>query len=125
PGLLLMVKVTLVVSVVASWLNWLSNWTVTAEPIDCPAVALFGCTLKTRWVAAALATSKLLELAMPRLPSTAVNVYPVAGTLSERLLKVATPPTAATVELPESDAPPGFVPRKTLTNDVSPGTWLP
>ena len=39
--------------------------------------------------------------------------------LMDRLLKVATPPTAATVVVPLSVPPPGLVPMATVTLEVS------
>ncbi len=42
-----------------------------------------------------------------------------------RLLKVATPPTAATVAVPDSVPPAGFVPIATVTLPVKPVTRFP
>src|SRR5438034_5035810 len=43
----------------------------------------------------------------------------------ERLEKVATPPTAVTVVVPDSAPPPGLVPMATVTLAVEPVTVLP
>src|SRR5262245_26455730 len=45
----------------------------------------------------------------------AINVYPVPDLSIERLPNVATPATAATVEVPVSVPPPGFVPIAIVT----------
>ena len=54
----------------------------------------------------------------------AANVYPVPDLFIERLLKVATPLTAATVAVPESVAAPGLVPIAKVTFLISVVTVL-
>src|SRR5207249_1386996 len=50
---------------------------------------------------------------------------PLPALVEPGVLKLATPPTAATVKLPERVPPAGFVPIATLTLPVKPGTVLP
>ena len=58
-------------------------------------------------------------------PDPAVNVYPTPGTGRLRPLKVATPATAAIAVVPESVAPPGFVPIAMSTLPIKPVAVLP
>ena len=48
-------------------------------------------------------------------PELATSVYPTPNLSMLRPLNVATPPTAATVAVPESVAPPGLVPMASVT----------
>src|SRR5438552_11401350 len=60
-------------------------------------------------------------LACPDTPvAAAVSVYPVPLLSMDRLEKVAIPAVAATVRVPESAPPAGFVPIATVTLPVNP-----
>src|SRR6266702_3882279 len=91
----------------------------TAGVSNAPAVVLVGCTVKTSWLGVPSEMSKCALVAV------ATGVWPVPLLLRMGVLKVATPPTAATVKLPERVPPAGFVPIATLTLPVKPGTVLP
>src|SRR6266545_6207624 len=72
--------------------------------IVAPTVAVLGCTLKTSAVAAPANTLNEVPAAA-RPGAVATNVYQASLLSILRSEKVATPPTAATVVLPESVAP--------------------
>ncbi len=86
---------------------------------------VLGGTVNARCVAAAGATSNGVLVAPPGPMAAAVNVYPVPTLLMLKLEKVATPDTAATLAVPASVPPPGFVPIATVTVPVNPVTVLP
>src|SRR6266852_3913950 len=86
---------------------------------------VLGGTVNARCVAAPGATSNGVLVAPAGPVAAAVRVYPVPTLLMLRLEKVATPETAATVALPESVPPPGFVPSATVTVPVKVGSVLP
>src|SRR5207247_10614509 len=86
---------------------------------------VLGGTVNARCVAAAGATSNGVLVAPPGPMAAAVNVYPVPTLLMLKLEKVATPDTAATLAVPASVPPPGFVPLAPGTVPVNPVTVLP
>src|SRR5207247_3745290 len=86
---------------------------------------VLGGTVNARCVAAPGETSNGV-LVMPAGPvAAAVRVYPEPALLMLKLEKVATPDTAATLAVPASVPPPGFVPIATVTVPVNPVTVLP
>ena len=89
------------------------------------AVPPAGSTVNARCVAA---PGRMLNavLACPDTPvAAAVSVYPVPLLSMDRLEKVAIPAVAATVRVPESAPPAGFVPIATVTVPVNPVAVLP
>jgi hypothetical protein len=100
-----------------------STCTVTEGEIAVPAVVVLGCTLNASLLAVVAFTVKLLLVAPVNVPSEADKVkLPVA--VGIRLLKVATPPEAATVsvELPLNTPP---VLMAIVTFELSVVTGLP
>src|SRR5262245_26882994 len=97
PGLLPRPTVTFDVSGVPRLPYWSSTSTVTAGLIATAATAVPGWRTTARWSAAAGVMLKAPEVAPPRLPSLADRVNPVPTLLMDRVLKLATPPDAATV----------------------------
>src|SRR4051812_30006943 len=84
--------------------------TCTEGEIDTPAAAFVGCTLKASLDAAAGVMLNPAEVAPVSDADAAVSVYPVPTLSMDRLEKVATPLTAATVSVPDSVPLPGFTP---------------
>src|ERR1017187_8064368 len=79
-------------------------------------VAGFGVTVIVASGGAVIA--KVGDVAGVSTPELATRVYPTPAWLSEMLLNVATPATAATVTVPESDAVSGFTPMVSVTLPV-------
>src|SRR5437660_12855623 len=77
--------------------------TVGAGEMAAPALALLGCTVKLSDCAAAAEMVKRTLLAVRRPGEVALSVQ-FPARVTERLLKVATPPTAATEVVPPSVA---------------------
>src|SRR2546422_926941 len=97
----------------------------TAGVSNAPAVVLVGCTVKTSWLGVPSAMSKG-ALVAPLIPvAVATRVYPVPLLLRLRVLKLATPPTAGTVVVPDNVPPVGFTPRAIVTLPVKPVATLP
>src|SRR5439155_15980523 len=97
----------------------------TAGAIAAPAVVLPGCTVKASRVAAATVMVKgaLVAPASPVAPAARVEPLPLWSTA--RFEKVATPPTAATVVVPDKVPPTGLAPIATVTAPLKPGTVFP
>src|SRR5207237_1144192 len=88
--------------------------TCTEGAMFAPAVALVGWVVKASFDAAAALMLNPAEVAEVSGADAAVSVYPVPTLSMERLEKVATPLTAATVVVPDSVPPPGLVPIATV-----------
>src|SRR5712691_6986284 len=125
PGFAPIASVTVAVNAVAVFPCASSAVTWTAGVIGAPAVALAGCTETTRCVAApaAMLNGALGTVGSP--PAAAVSVYPVPILSMLRVENAATPPTAVTVGVPDSDPPPGLVPIAAVTLPVNPVAVLP
>ena len=92
---------------------------VTTAANGAPAVSVAGgSVVKTSCVATPPVMLNAVLVALVRPDALTTNVYPVPVRLSVRLLKVATPATAATVSVPPRVAPLGFVPRASVTFPV-------
>ena len=76
-------------------------------------------------LAAAAVILKAVDVAPARPVALVVSVYPVAALLMLKVENVATPAVAATVVVPESVPPFGFVPITTLTVPVKLVTVFP
>src|SRR2546425_67174 len=103
----------------------LASCAVTSTPgvIGAPATVFVGWTLNT---SAAAVPGVMSNAALVALPApVAVSVYPGPALLIDRLGKLATPPAAATVAVPDSVPPPGFVPIATVIFPVNPVAVLP
>src|SRR3989441_1040702 len=103
----------------------LASCAVTSTPgvIGAPATVFVGWTLNT---SAAAVPGVMSNAALVALPApVAVSVYPGPALLIDRLVKLATPPAAATVSVPDSVPPPGFVPIATVIFPVNPVAVLP
>src|SRR3989441_733693 len=103
----------------------LASCAVTSTPgvIGAPATVFVGWTLNT---SAAAVPGVMSNAALVALPApVAVSVYPGPALLIDRLVKLATPPAAATVAVPDSVPPPGFVPIATVIFPVNPVAVLP
>src|SRR5262245_25444110 len=125
PGLVPIATVMLAVELGTVLPNASCTATCTAGAIAVPATALVGWTVKaTREAAAALMLNAELDAPVSA-PEAAVSVYPVPDLSMERLEKVATPPTADTVVVPDSVPPPGLVPMATVMLAVELVTVLP
>src|SRR5439155_1347988 len=96
-----------------------------AGVIEAPAVALDGCTENTRRTAApaTMLNGALGTVGSP--PAATVSVYPVPSLSILKVANVATPPTAATVLVPDRVPPPGLVPIAVVTLPVNPVAVLP
>src|SRR5262245_65785936 len=79
--------------------------TATAGEITTPAKVVPGCDRNTSAAAAAGVMLKALLVAGTSDPELALSVYPVPARLMDRVEKLATPPAAATVSVPESVPP--------------------
>jgi hypothetical protein len=88
------------------------------EDIDAPATVFVGCTVKTNLVADPGVILNVLEVALVNPALVAPKVYPVPVLLMDKLLKVATPATAAIVAVPDNVPAPGFVPIAMATEAV-------
>src|SRR5437868_4780772 len=97
PGLVPIATVMLAVEPVTVLLNASCTVTCTAGAIATPATALAGCAVNASLVAAAGLMLKADEVAPVREAEVALREYPVPVLSIDRLEKVATPPTAATV----------------------------
>src|SRR5437762_2624429 len=95
-----------------------------AGVIAAPAVAVEGSTVKTSRVAVEGTMSNGALVAPVRPVAPADNVYPVPALSMPSEEKVATPPIAASVVVPDSAPPAGFVPIATVTLLLNPGTLL-
>src|SRR3954469_24021097 len=115
PGLVPIATVMLAVELVTVLLNVSCTVTCTAGEMLAPAVALLGWTVKASFEAAAGLMLNPAEVAPVSGADAAVSVYPVPVLSMERLEKVATPVTAATVVVPDSVPPPGLLPMATVT----------
>src|SRR6185295_12602276 len=115
PGLVPIATVMLAVELVTVLLNASCTVTCTAGAIATPAIALDGWTVNATLAAAAGLTLNAELDAPESAPDAAVRVYPTPALSIERLAKLATPFTAATVATPESVPPPGLVPIATVT----------
>src|SRR5258706_320357 len=115
PGLVPMARSEVALERDTGWLRASCTVNKNNGAMPAPAVAFEGCTVKARFVAAAGQRLKAAEVAPVRAPDAAVRVYPVPTLSMERLEKVATPLTAATVVVPESVPPPGLVPMAMAT----------
>src|SRR6266567_661360 len=138
PGLLPVASVTLPANPVATFPNASRAVTSTAGVMVAAAAVLVGCTVNTSRDAAAGVMLKV-ALVTPRSPSAEkLSVYPVPTLSIDKSENVASPPTAATVVLPErvpppgstvvvplSVLPPGLLPSATVTLPVNVGTRLP
>jgi hypothetical protein len=89
-----------------------------------PAPVLTGCTLNTSLVGVPATILKAL-LELFRLPDVAANRYPVPVLSMDSVPNVATPPTAATVVVPDSVPPPGLIPIANVTLPVNPISVFP
>src|SRR5258707_1278479 len=85
------------------------SWTVTAGAMAAPATVLDGCPTKASLLAAPGVMVNVVLVAPPSAPSTTERVYPAPVLLIDRLEKVASPLTAATVKVPDSVPPLGLV----------------
>src|SRR5207253_1713297 len=99
--------------------------TWTAGVIAAPAVVLLGCPVNTSWVALPAVMLNAVDVGSVRPPLDATSVYPVPALSIESPENVATPLTAATVAVPDSVPPPGFVPIATVTFPVNPVAVFP
>src|SRR2546428_294528 len=125
PGLLAIVSVTLPVNPVATLPNASRAVTSTAGVMVAAAAVLVGCTVNTSCDAAAGVMLKV-ALVTPRSPSAEkLSVYPVPTLSIDKSENVATPPTAATVVVPERVPPPGLAAIATVTNPVKLVTRFP
>ncbi len=96
-----------------------------AGVIGAPAVAVGGSTVKTSRVAVEGTMSNGALVAPVRPVAPADNVYPVPALSMPSEEKVATPPIAASVVVPDSAPPAGFVPIATVTLLWKPVAVLP
>jgi hypothetical protein len=96
----------LAVVTVLPWASWTA--TDTAGVIAAPAAALLGCTVKPTFAAAPTLMLNALLIAPVRPDADAVSVQPTPTWLRLNVEKVATPPTAATVVVPERVPLAGF-----------------
>src|SRR5207249_4457777 len=94
--------------------------TSTAGVIVAPAIVFVGCTVKASRVAVPLVTLKGVLVAARSPVAVAERAYPVPLLSTRSVLKVATPPTAATVVVPDSVPPAGFTPKAIVTLPVKP-----
>ncbi len=124
PGLLPKASDTGPVKPVATLPNASSAATATVNGALC-ATAGGGCVLKTSWAGAAGPMSNGVLVAGERPVAVNWTVYPLAALSMERSVNVATPPTAATVNVPDSVPAPGFAMKATVTGLVAAGTGFP
>src|SRR2546427_406646 len=117
-GLLPIASVTLPANPVATFPNASRAVTSTAGVMVAAAAVLVGCTVNTSRDAAAGVMLKV-ALVTPRSPSAEkLSVYPVPTLSIDKSENVASPPTAATVVMPERVPPPGLAAIATVTNPV-------
>src|SRR5205814_337628 len=114
PGLVPIATVMLAVELVTVLLNASCTVTCTAGLIATPAVALVGWTAKASLEAAAGVMLNADEVAPVSAADPALTYSPLPRSSMERLENVATPATAATVEVPDSVPPPGLAPMATV-----------
>src|SRR5437868_2594237 len=125
PGLAPMAMAMLADELVTVLPNASCTATCTAGAMAVPATALAGWTANAN-LAAAAGLMVNAELDAPvSAPEAAVSVYPTPALSMDRLEKVATPPTAATVVVPDSVPPPGLGQIAAEVLAVEPGTRLP
>src|SRR5262245_19182445 len=125
PGLVPIATVMLAVELVTVLLNASCTVTCTAGVMATPAISFVGWTVNASLVAAAgLMLNAELDAPVSA-PEAAVSVYPTPALSMDRLEKVATPFTAATVGVPESVPPPGLAPMAIVMLAVELGTRLP
>src|SRR5438876_114372 len=118
PGLLPIASVTLPANPVATLPNVSHAVTSTAGVMVAAAAVLVGCTVNTSRDAAAGVMLKV-ALVTPRSPSAEkLSVYPVPTLSIDKSENVASPPTAATVVMPERVPPPGLAAIATVTCPV-------
>src|SRR5256885_975378 len=125
PGLVPIATLTFPVKpdAVLPWASWAV--TCTAGVMTEPAVVVVGSAEKARCDAAPGVMLNAV-LAAPAGPvALAASEYPVPTLSILRLANVATPLTAATVVVPDSAPPPGFVPMATVTLPVNVGSVFP
>src|SRR5438132_597514 len=110
PGLLLMARVTVVALSLVSTLALASSTATEAEKVPVPVAWMLapdaGWLVKASWVAVPAVMLKAVLVAPVSPLLDAARVYPVPDLLMDRSLKVATPPDAATVSVPDSVPPP-------------------
>jgi len=85
------------------------TWTLMAGVIAAPAAVFVGSTIKPSFVAAPTVMSKLAEVAVLNPAPLASNVYPLPTLSTEMSLKVASPLTAAAVNVPDKVPLPGLL----------------
>src|SRR5512143_330810 len=115
PAFVPIATVTFAAYAVATFPLASSAVTLTAGAIAAPAVAVVGCCVKTRWVAA---PGMMLNVELTPSVSdavVAVSVYPVPALSMESVENVATPAAAPIVVVPESVPAFAFVPIATVT----------
>ena len=119
------VSVTLPVKLVAVRPAASCAVTCTAGLMVAPAAVPVGCTVKTNWFGCAAVISKGALAAPVRPAAVADSVYPTPARSMRRVGKAATPPTAATVVVPERLPPAGLLPIATVTLPAKPSALLP
>src|SRR5512146_260392 len=124
-GLVPMAREMLVVAVVTRFPPASRTSTWTAGAMATPPAVLVGCTRNARLAAGPTATLKAADVAAVRPVVFAVRVYPVPALSIVSVLKLATPPTAATLTVPPRVPLFGLVPTARVTLFVAAVTRFP
>jgi len=109
PGLLLIANVMLSVAVGTRFPPASCTWTLMAGEIATVETVLVGSTLNASCAAAPSVMLKLAEVAVVNPVTVASKVYPLPTLSIETLLKVASPLTAATTNVPDKVPLPGLL----------------
>src|SRR6266853_2045286 len=125
PALVPMASVTLPVKPVAVLPFASRAVTSTAGVMLAPETVLVGCTVNTRVAAVPAVILKVVLVPVAGPVALAVSVYPVPTLSIDSAGKVAMPPAAAWVPVPDKVPPDGLVPIATVTLPVNPVAVFP